>query len=173
MEKIKQFLEDFIDVEHKAACLSILPDIEAFNKQLEFMDSFLADDLKSRFDMLKLTEPESDEYYEEMSVNPPMTKRHLFKIDEIGKNEIFYRAFVSMIDGKKEYFHCFVIRELKGKLLITSRFTWGIGRDGINVDHWYFSGGEEMKYTDLKPIKETLRLLAPENNEENMKEYLQ
>ncbi len=173
MKKIKQFLDDFIDAEHKAVCLSILPDIEVFNKQLEFMDTFLADDLKSNFGMRKKTVPKSDEYYEEMSTNPPITKRYLFKIDKIEKNEMFYRAFVSMVDGKKDFFDCFIIKEVKEKLLITSRFTWGIGRDGINVDHWYNSGGEEMKYTDLKPIKETLRILSPEDNEENMKEYLQ
>ncbi len=30
-----------------------------------------------------------------------------------------------------------------------------------------------MKYTDLKPIKETLRILPPEDNQENMSEYLE
>jgi hypothetical protein len=174
MKKIHQFYLDFITAELEASNKSVLPDITDFNNSLKTMDSFLADSLKTRFGMTYMEEPESADYYEEMKSEPPIQARHLFKIDSIENDNVHqvYSAYVSMVSGKKEYFHCLVAKPKGDTFEVISRFTWGIGRDGSNQNHWYFSGGEEMKYTDLKPVIETLRLLSPDDDEESMKMYL-
>ena len=174
MKKIHQFYLDFIAAELEASKKFILPDITDFNNSLKTMDSFLADPLKTRFGMKYKDKPKSADYYEEMQSEPPIQPRHLFRIDSIENTKVHhvYSAYVSIVNGEKAYFDCLIARPKGDSFEIISLFTWGIGRDGANKKHWYNSGGEEMKYADLKPVTETLRLLAPDDDEESMKMYL-
>ncbi len=172
MEKIKLFLLEFIKAEYLAKRLSLLPDIAKFNEQLGIMDDFLVESLKSQFGMIQLEQPKRPAFYEKFAKFEPPAERYLFRIDKIGTVNPHYRAFLSDLGDIKWYLDCLVLSEINGQLIITSRFTWGEGRDGSTEKHWYFSGGEKLEYSDLSPVTETLRLLAPEDDEACMKQYL-
>lgn len=174
MEKVKAFIEDFIQAEISTQLARLKPNLDAFNKKLAAMDTFLSENLKTRFGMLYLTELKSTGFYETAQNMEPITPRHLFVIRESNdkKRGNLYSAYVSDISSNKSYFDCLIVKPEGENLLIISRFTFGYGRDGRKEKHWYFSGGEEMDFSSLKTVTNVLHLVAPEDDEDSMKDYL-
>jgi hypothetical protein len=174
MQNIKQFIENFIQTEYEAKALSWQSDIDAFNKALEKMDNFLCDDLKGRFGMRKKEKPEPKEFYDQVNQIPPKKQsRYIFRIDKIGGEFNCHCVYVSQLGlMQKCYSTALLVKEIEGKLTVFSRFTWGHGRPEKPKKHFYNSGGENINYKELKPIVETLRILAPEDDEESMEMYL-
>ncbi len=167
-------MESFIQAEVSAQLARLKPDLEAFNKQLAVMDEFLSESLKTRFGMLYLTELKSTGFYENAQNMEPITPRHLFVIRESNgkKRGNLYSVYVSDISSNKSYFDCLIVKPEGESFLIISRFTFGYGSGGRKEKHWYFSGGEEMEFSNLKPVTDVLHLLAPEDDEDAMKDYL-
>lgn len=174
MEKIKKFVLDFIQAEVEARIAQLNPDFETFNQKLANMDSFLSDELKTSFGMLYMTEPESEEFYDNVKYMDPIMARHLFIIKEVSNKKYgkLYLCYTSDVNDDKSYFHCLICKHDSQAIQITSRFTYGYGGDGSGKKHWYLSAGEKFKFEELKPVTDTLRILPPEDDEDSMKDYL-
>ncbi len=152
MEEVVKFLNTFIKAEHNTNLLSRKPDILLYNKALDTMDEFLRISLKQGLGMMKMDEPKYASFYEFADLVPVTKERYFFRLNKISTDSNFlYCAYMSSIDGPRKYFNTFIVKPKLNSFEIVSVFTWGKGKTSKN--HWYYSVGEEMRYTDLKPIQ--------------------
>ena len=188
MEKIQNFLKNFLDAEVDKRNKYRYPNLEAYNAAVDKMANFTTDEMKYAFGG-KLISLRSEKAYERVRNYPNPIPRHIFRIDEYisEKGNLLYACYVSKSSPKpkkKKYYTLLLIEEVDGKLCIIASFAFGQNNSGEYV--WtlvsessreeFFSFNENDNNYELIPNSfgkkiNTLRLMAPESDERSMEEY--
>jgi hypothetical protein len=173
MEEVEELFNEFSDAELKAYLARPDPDFKEFNKYLAAMDSFCVDSLKTTFGLMYISEPYPEDIYKALKQSAPPQKQTLFLVRKYNTRKfgLVYRGYLNDINGFLTYIDSLFVREIDEKFMIFSKFTFGYGRSGNRKKHWFFSGGEELKESDLKKPIETYRLTEPSTCEECKEDY--
>ena len=188
MEKIRNFLENFLDAEVDKRKKYRHPDIEAYNAAVDKMAAFTTEEMKYSFGA-KLRSLLPEDEYEQYQSYPNPIPRHIFRIDEYTseKGSLLYACYLSKASPKpkkKKYYTLLLIEQVEDKLCIIASFAFGRNNSGEYVytlvgrcsREEFFSFNEEDNSYELIPNSfgkkiNTLRLMAPESDERSMEEY--
>ena len=188
MEKIPNFLKNFLDAEVDSSNKYRVPNLEAYNAAVDKMANFTTDEMKYAFGG-KLISLLSKDTYEQYSTYPDSIPRYIYRIDEYisqAGTPLFacYLSESSPDDDWFEYHTLVLVEEINDKLKIIARFAYSENDSG-NYVYTLTGGGKswvgkfviETKYTkELIPDSfgkkiNTLRLMAPESCKQSMLEY--
>ena len=188
MEKIQNFLKNFLDAEVDSSNKYRVPNLEAYNAAVDKMANFTTDEMKYAFGG-KLISLRSEKAYERVRNYPDSIPRYIYRIDEyisqVG-TPLFacYLSESSPDDDWFEYHTLVLVEEINDKLKIIARFAYSENDSG-NYVYTLTGGGKswvgkfviETKYSkELIPDSfgkkiNTLRLMPPESCKQSMLEY--
>lgn len=172
MEKIKEFINQFIIIEKKAEEALLRNDIKTHNSLVENILELSIPDLELA-SKIGFPIPPSIERMIERNKNTPVNKRHLYKISEYtypryDKIWACYTSIANPIAGPiKLMSNLFMLAHIEDKLKIITQF-----RIDPNNSKWRCVGGDKdiNIYYLSNPIA-IERLLSPENDEWSINEY--
>lgn len=176
MEEINAFFQAYTEAECAAGHAMLRPDLDDYHRKLAHFQSFLVDELKDAMGMVHLAEPWPESMYEMYQHTPPKPPRHLFRIDRwnyppYGQLYVLsVSAFSAILD--KSYFHLFFVGSVGGKLKVLRLYFFKEVKE--DVYEWAPGAGKrDLVLEKLGPPAETLRLMAPEDDEASMARYTQ
>lgn len=82
MNRIKSFVEKYLEAEAKLTTVKRLPEMDSYNEALDYYFSFLVKQLQGATGHMPMTELGSEDEYEMLAGYPDDTPRLLFKISE-------------------------------------------------------------------------------------------
>ena len=188
MNRIQEFLNQFLIAETHLLNQYCIPNLEAYNAAVDKMANFTTDEMKYAFGG-KLISLRSEKAYERVRNYPDSIPRYIYRIDEyisqVG-TPLFacYLSESSPDDDWFEYHTLVLVEEINDKLKIIARFAYSENDSG-NYVYTLTGGGKswvgkfviETKYSkELIPDSfgkkiNTLRLMAPESCKQSMLEY--
>ena len=188
MEKIQNFLKNFLDAEVDKRNKYRYPNLEAYNAAVDKMANFTTDEMKYAFGG-KLISLLSKDSYEQYSNYPDSTPRYIYRIDEYisQAGTPLFACYVSKSSPKpkkKKYYTLLLIEEVDGKLCIIASFAFTQNHSGKYVytlvsessrDEFFSFNKEDNNY-ELIPDSfgkkiNTLHLMPPESCKQSMMEY--
>ena len=188
MNRIQEFLNQFLIAETHLLNQYCIPNLEAYNAAVDKMANFTTDEMKYAFGG-KLISLRSEKAYERVRNYPDSIPRYIYRIDEYisqAGTPLFacYLSESSPDDDWFEYHTLVLVEEINDKLKIIARFAYSENDSG-NYVYTLTGGGKswvgkfviETKYSkELIPDSfgkkiNTLRLMAPESCKQSMLEY--
>ena len=188
MNRIQEFLNQFLIAETHLLNQYCIPNLEAYNAAVDKMANFTTDEMKYAFGG-KLISLLSKDSYEHYSTYPDSIPRYIYRIDEYisqAGTPLFacYLSESSPDDDWFEYHTLVLVEEINDKLKIIARFAYSENDSG-NYVYTLTGGGKswvgkfviETKYSkELIPDSfgkkiNTLRLMPPESCKQSMLEY--
>lgn len=180
MKEVKEFITAFFESEAKTYYSWGFPDIEAFNSNLNEMNSFCIEELHNTFGMVPLLKPEDDDFYEDCKDDACPNLRHFFKIAQY-KHSTYDSVFLVYCSGQNPdmdyltYFNCFFVAKIDGKLKIIKKYDFSDDRDYLPPDNWYWNelqGDKSINMNQLGELVAIERCKEPSDCKYSMKEYL-
>lgn len=176
MKEVKNFISAFLKAEVEASDASIKPNLEDYNKKLNFMNSFCVEELYDKFGMVPLNELEDDEFYETWKDANSSNVRHIYKISHYNDDKYgdVYLVYISERNPDDEIFlygKCLFVANINNELKIIKNYTFGDIRaikDKFEVNQ----GLEDISFKILKKPINIERYLEPVDNEDAMEHYL-
>lgn len=175
MEKIKNFITEFINKEREAVYYQGYKEkLEDYNKAVRELNSF-ASELMLPLMREHDSPPFSERFYEEViEFEEPTLPRYLFKISEY-ENENYGNVWACYVSGPnpsatvKRISDCFLVATIEDTLKIIAK----MGIDP-NTNKWTFYGGDENKNLRLHNLGSAIKIerFVEPTNEESLKEYL-
>ena len=188
MNRIQEFLNQFLIAETHLLNQYCIPNLEAYNAAVDKIANFTTDEMKYAFGG-KLISLRSEKAYERVRNYPDSIPRYIYRIDEYisqAGTPLFacYLSESSPDDDWFEYHTLVLVEEINDKLKIIARFAYSENDSG-NYVYTLTGGGKswvgkfviETKYSkELIPDSfgkkiNTLRLMAPESCKQSMLEY--
>jgi len=180
MERIKLFIEKFLDLEAEVTSCKRVPNLDAYHQKLQEYYTFLVEQLQGATGHMPIKELYSEEYYEKMKKYPADTPRKVFKISEYDspKYEKVWVVFVSQRNYNETYKHLesalFVIQtenSLKvAKFLMFNDYTENADED--TPFEWDDLGGyKDLDFNNLKHPIRINRYIAPNDWLPGLEQY--
>ncbi|WP_336691064.1 MULTISPECIES: hypothetical protein [unclassified Chryseobacterium] len=175
MKEIRNFIDTFLKTEIEASDASIKPDLEDYNKKLDFMNSFCVEELHNKFGMIPHNELKSEEFYERWKEVDSANKRNVYKLSHYknDKYEDIYVVYLSLsnpINGIFRYGDCLFITRIDGNLKIVKQYLFS-NDVGKKRKFKYPVGLEDISFDILKKPIHVERYLEPVNDKEAMEHY--
>jgi len=177
MEKIEipvvAFVQAFLNLQASALSAYLKQDIKMLNPLVDELNSYGTQHLQDQFGVAYQKKEDHDiaALYENEDVS--CTPALLFLIRKYNYHQFgkIYRAYVSAVNPhKKTFSKCYFIIQQKERLLIVAQYSF-IENRKKNQPEWENSGGEDIALNRLGKAIETIKLIAPEENPQHLKDY--
>jgi hypothetical protein len=178
MEEIKEFLDDFIKAEEIASREFRKKDnIEEYNIAVENLDSFTflasKDFSKIGFNHRMMTNPHSDDFFDELPLMEEITPREIYKISYY-HNDIYndlwacYLSIANAYNGIKRIHDCLIVVKINEEFKIIAKYSQDIDQP----TKWKCYGGDrELKIDNLGKLQSIECYLEPIDDVWSMEEY--
>ncbi|MCT4615113.1 MAG: hypothetical protein N4A49_09605 [Marinifilaceae bacterium] len=178
MQEIENFINSFFEAEAESFFKRRTPDIEAFNQQLEKMNSFCIEDLHNSFGMVPLYKPKDEDYYKRWEGKKYPRTRNLNKISLYtnplyGEIFLIYCSESNPFKDYSEYWDCLFVTKIEGKFKIIKRYYFTDDIDTTSPEKIWFEhhGIRELKFTNIGEYQKSWRYKEPKNCEYSMADY--
>lgn len=169
MEKIKKFLNSFVEIEAKVATQKRKPDISAYNQSIETYYSMMVKQLRGATGYIPLSVLRSEEDYESLKDYPDDIARHLYKISKYNHQKYgdVWIAYLSAQNPRPE------IKRLNNAIIVIDEDGYKVAKFMLYTDytennaadasfHWEEMWGySDLKFENLDGPKEILRIQEP------------
>ncbi|RZJ48431.1 MAG: hypothetical protein EOO44_21105 [Flavobacterium sp.] len=176
MEEVKNFINAFLKTEIEASDASIKPNLEDYNKKLNFMNSFCVEELHNKFGMIPHKELKSEEFYERWKDADPSNARHIYKISHYKDDKYgdVYVVYISEINPDNEIFlygECLFVANISNELKVLKNYTFG---DELLIKSKFEAsqGLEDISFKTLKKPIHIERYIEPVDDKDGMEHYL-
>ncbi|MCX8525613.1 hypothetical protein OF897_16995 [Chryseobacterium formosus] len=174
MEEIKKIISEFLKAEAEASDASVKPNLEDYNKKLNFMNSFCVEELHNKFGLVSQNKLKNDEFYERWKDKNSARTRHIYKISQYKDDKYgdVYVAYVSERNPDDEIFlygECLFVTSIDSELKIIKNYTFGEDRGKDK-----FVANQGLKDISFKTLKKPInieRYLEPVDDEDGMEHY--
>lgn len=175
IEKIKQFVEEFCEVEAKAYTLRRKPNLEAYNKCIEQMYSYT--NYIAKIGILSLNSLQDKDYYKRYEKYPDSKFRKIFKISKY-KHHQYNQIWIAYVSGANPdpdfddvcFDHAFFIILEESKLKLVKYYVYSDYPDRIYS--WKEQGGlAKLNFDSLEKPIEIQRYLEPDDEFDGLKHY--
>ncbi|MCU0437567.1 MAG: hypothetical protein MUC49_06590 [Raineya sp.] len=181
--EIRGFLNQFFQAELDAHNARRYPDLEAYNKKLDFMNSFCVEELHNTFGMIKATRLRKPEEYVEAQKYTSTNPRHIFKISHY-QNERYGDVFVAYVSppypssNRFKLFTALFIGKIDGDWKIMKKYIFAPDDyiPPIDIPHWNdelnLKEDENLNFKNVGRLIFIERYLEPVDSDEwELKEY--
>lgn len=172
-QPVVQFMQLFLSLQAEAYSAYLKQDIKKMNPLVEQLNSYGTQHLQDQFGVAFQKKADEDiaALYENEDVTA--TPALLFMIKKYHYHQFgnVYRAYVSAINPHKKCFSkCYFITQNKEKLTIIAQYSF-IENKRKHQPEWENNGGEDITISRLGKAVETIKIEAPTDNINHLKEY--